>query len=132
MTAHPITEARERSRSPVPTSDVGWCLREVRECFGVAQLAPSATQAWEWAKAKHHVTNPDKVPRRVPVFWTGGSHGAGHIAIGIGDGMCWSTDIRRDGWFDRVAIAEVARKWPKLKLVGWSEDLNGVTVWGPS
>lgn len=132
MTTHPITEARLRSRSPFPTSEPGWCLREVRECFGVHQLAPTAAAAWGMSKHQHKTADANRIPRRVPVFWTGGSDGAGHIAIGLGDGMCWSTDIRRPGWFDRVPILEVARKWPQLKLVGWTEDLNGVTVWGPA
>lgn len=127
--AHPIKVARDRSMSPTPTSSPGMCLREVRECFGVGPGAEDAAEAWASAQKKHRTTSPGKFPRAVPVFWTGGSHGHGHIALASGyDGMCWSTDIRRPGWFDHVPIEEIHNKWG-LTLVGWSEDLNGVQVY---
>jgi hypothetical protein len=68
-----------------------------------------------------------KVPRGYPVFWSGGSAGHGHIAIAAGDGACWSTDIRRPGYFDRVPIDEIRTAWG-LTLLGWTTDLNGEPV----
>jgi hypothetical protein len=128
---HPIRTARTRSRSNTPTSAPGFCLREVRECYGVAAGAMDAADAWAEAEHKHHETDAATFPRGVPIFWTGGSHGHGHIAIATGyDGMCWSTDIRRPGYFDHVPIEEIADKWG-LVLVGWTEDLNGVRVYTP-
>ena len=62
-----------------------------------------------------------------PVFWEGGSASHGHIAISAGNGFCWSTDIRRTGFMDRVPIDEIHAKWG-LTLLGWTEDINGVTV----
>lgn len=131
-----IRTARARSKSPTPTSTVGYCLREVRECYGVGPKAGDATEAWHQARFFH--TKPKNmseaefiatIPRGVPVFWTGGSSGHGHIAIATGfGGRCWSTDIRRPGYFDRVPIQEITDKWG-LKLAGWTEDLNGVRVW---
>lgn len=115
----------------MPTSEAGMCLREVRECFGVGPTSPptdDAAEAWQRAKRKHLETSPGDIPRGVPVFWTGGSSGHGHIAISTGDGRCWSTDIERPGYFDRVPISLIGTRWG-LQLVGWSEDLNGVTVW---
>lgn len=126
---HPIRIARDRSRSATPTSAPGYCLREVRECYGVGPQALDAAGAWSAAKHKHHETNPDRIPRGAPVFWTGGANGHGHVAIATGyDGMCWSTDIRRPGWFDHVPIEEIQDKWG-LTLVGWTEDLNGERVY---
>lgn len=125
---HPLREARQRSRSDHPTSAVGFCLREVRECFGVGPKALDAAQAWRDAKHQHPETNPARIPRGAPVFWTGGSGGHGHVAIATGSGECWSTDLKRPGYFDKVRIDAVASAWG-LTLVGWTEDLNGVRVW---
>lgn len=129
VNAHPVKVARLRSRSATPTSPPGMCLRETRECFGVGPRYDDAAEAWAEAKFKHRLKMPDRFPRAVPVFWTGGSHGHGHVALTTGfDGMCWSMDIRRPGWFDCVPIEEIHDKWG-LTLVGWSEDLNGVVVY---
>lgn len=129
VNAHPIHEARRRARSDHPTSDAGMCLREVRECFGVGPAADDAAEAWRDAQHKHPETDPRKIPRGVPVFWTGGSHGHGHIAISTGfAGRCFSTDILRAGYFDQVPIDLIHEKWG-LTLAGWTEDLNGVRVY---
>lgn len=131
VNAHPVREARRRSHSPIPTSEPGMCLREVRECFGVGPRAEDAAEAWQQAQHKHQQTDPRKIPRGVPVFWTGGTAGHGHVAIATGfAGNCLSTDIRRPGYFDKVPIEEIHDKWG-LKLVGWTEDLNGVRVYTP-
>lgn len=123
-----IRTARARSKSPRPTSEPGYCLREVRECYGVPAAALDATQAWDQAKRRHPQTDPRKIPRGVPVFWLGGSGGHGHVAISTGWGRCWSTDILRAGFFDRVPIDAICDRWG-LTLVGWTEDLNGVRVY---
>lgn len=106
----------------------GLCLQKVRGCYLVAAKYPDAASAWENAGIRHKDRNPLDIPRGVPVFWTGGSAGHGHIAISTGDGYCWSTDIERPGFFDHVRIADIERRWG-LPLVGWTEDLNGVRVW---
>lgn len=128
MATPAIETARTRSESRTPTSEAGMCLREVRECFGVGPGASDAIGAWNAAEHKHHETDPHKIPRGVPVFWAGGSAGHGHIAISTGFAKCWSTDIRRSGFFDRVPITEIHEKWG-LTLLGWTEDLNGVRVY---
>lgn len=125
-----VKAARLKSKSAHPTDGEGMCLQQVRECFGVAGGTPDAITAWEQAKHKHPETDVTKIPRNVPVFWSGGSHGHGHIAIATGDARCWSTDIMRAGYFDRVSLAEIHAKWG-LTLLGWTEDLNGVRVWSP-
>lgn len=129
MTNIAIREARRRSRSTTPTSAPGFCKREVRECFRImVSRSADAAQAWRNARFKHPETNPADIPRGVPVFWLGGSEGHGHVAIATGQGGMWSTDILRPGWFDRTGLRLVGRKWG-LRLVGWSEDLDGVRVW---
>ena len=125
-----IRTARARSRSPRATSEAGYCLREVRECYAVGPAALDAQEAWDSARFKHPETDPRKIPRGVPVFWAGGSEGHGHIAISTGWSRVWSTDILRSGFFDRVKTTLVGEKWG-LWLLGWTEDLNGVRVYTP-
>lgn len=108
----------------------GWCLVFVHDAFGVPARYPSAAAAWINAAHKHPETDPHKIPRGVPVFWAGGSHGYGHVAVSRGDGTCWTTDLIRDGQVDVAPIELVRERWG-LTLVGWTEDLNGVTVWTP-
>jgi hypothetical protein len=129
-TSTAIPEARRRSRSPVPTSAPGFCKREVRECYRVSvSRSADAAEAWRNAKRKHPETDPGEIPRGVPVFWLGGSDGHGHVSIATGKGGHWTTDLIRPGWFDRTGIARVSRTWSSLRLVGWTEDLDGVVVW---
>lgn len=122
-----LAEARKQSESGA----AGWhdlCLKFVRTCFGVNAQQPTAYAAWTANLKPRDLThgwyNP---PAGVPVFWQGGSSGAGHIAISDGKGNCWSSDIRRTGKVDLVPITEIHAKWG-LKFLGWSEVLNGVRI----
>ena len=130
MTHVAIKEARRRSRSPVPTSAPGFCKREVRECYRIAvSRSADAAEAWQQARHRHPEVDPASIPRGVPVFWLGGSDGHGHVSISTGEGGHWTTDLIRPGWFDRTGIARVSRVWTNLRLVGWTEDLDGERVW---
>lgn len=129
-----VAAARDQSRvgglpgdPHAPTPGTGWCLMMVRLCYGIGPGAATAAQAWVQARERHATTSASRIPRGYPVFWLGGSTGAGHVAVSAGDGFCWSTDIKRPGRFDRVPIAQVHDQWG-LQLVGWAEDLNGTTV----
>lgn len=128
-----VRAARAQSRSGGfpgiggPNPGAGWCLKMVRLCYGIAAVAEDATAAWVMAKRKHRTTDPESIPRGYPVFWLGGSSGHGHVAISAGNGMCWSTDIKRSGFFDLVSIASIHDAWG-LTLVGWTGDLNGAEV----
>jgi hypothetical protein len=118
-----IVAAREQSAHG-PQHAVGMCLSMVVDCFGVQHGVPDAISSWNMSKSKHHESNPDRIPRGVPVFWAGGSAGHGHVAISAGNGMCWSTDIKRNGFFDVVPIEQIHNQWG-LTLLGWTSDLNG-------
>jgi len=110
-----------------PVYGSGQCLMRVRLAYGVTTTIPNAAASWAASTHKHPTTDPASIPRGVPIYWTGGSHGYGHVAIATGDGNCWSTDIRRTGYFDLVPITEIHAKWG-LTLVGWTDDVNGVVV----
>jgi hypothetical protein len=134
MSRKAIDNAREQSQHG-PKSGVGICLVMVRTCYGIAAIGDvdgdgdaDAFDAWVRAKFKHPETNPARIPAGVPVFWQGGSANHGHGAIATGfNGNCWSTDIKRKGFFDRVPIKRIHDDWG-LRLLGWAEDLNGVRV----
>lgn len=113
----------------------GRCLEAVRTAFVLAANGhePTAQAAWirEGGAAgvnTHTATWP--APANVPVFWSGGSAGDGHIAISDGHGNVLSTDVKRVGLFDLVPIGWVAEHWG-LRLEGWSEVLEGVRVHDP-
>jgi hypothetical protein len=107
--------------------EVGKCLVFVRTAFGVSAGFPSAADAWRGAKLKHPVESGMQVPRGAPVFWTGGSHGFGHIAIGTGNGRCWSSDAGGPGRTAKVSIDELTDRF-NISFQGWAEDINGVHV----
>ena len=123
-----VQAAREQSREgglpgiggPNPGAD--WCLKMVRMCYGIGPKYLRAIDAWNGARRKHRTSNAFEIPRGYPVYWA-----PNHIAIAAGKGMCWSTDIKRDGFFDLVPIAKIHEEWG-LTLLGWSEDLNGEIV----
>jgi uncharacterized protein YgiM (DUF1202 family) len=102
------------------------CLMFTRKCFGVAAREPNAKRAWETAKRRHATTNAAAIPAGVPVFWRTGTVNW-HIAISIGGGYCYSTDIPR-GKVGRIGITDLSRRWGAT-LLGWTEDLNGVTIY---
>ena len=120
--------ANVKQESLHPTLEgTGFCLRDVRKQYGIDAGSPTAIAAWNAAGNKNTHTWYD-APAGVPVFWSGGSTGAGHIAIADGLGNVWSTDIRREGKFDLVPLAEIHNKWG-LKYLGWTNTLNGVLVY---
>lgn len=127
--AQAISAAAKQSQSG-PRSSVGMCLKMVRTCYDVGAKSLDAAGAWTAAEHKHKTSKATDIPAGAPVFWTGGSEHHGHIAISTGAGWCWSTDIKRPGYFDHVPIDQIRDDWG-LTLVGWTNDLNGVTVYTP-
>lgn len=119
------TQAAAREVQSASRDWQGWCLKFVRIMLGVAASYNSAIDAWSGAKKKHPSGTP---PKGVPVFWAIGKFG--HVALSDGNGWCYSTDIRRRGKVDRVPISEIHARWGATYL-GWTEDLNGVTVYNP-
>lgn len=113
----------------VDFNEVGHCLQWCRERAGIDALYLTAAQAGLHAD-RLHVGDRD-VPRGAFAFWTGGSDGAGHIVIGLGNGQLRSTDAGGPGrvatvpgveWFDQ--------HWTSLSYLGWADNVNGITVPG--
>lgn len=121
-----VKYARTITRYPV-----GYCLKYVRTCFGIASKYPSAINAWNNAKHRHGPTSA--IPYGVPVFFKGGKYG--HVALSLGKNaqgvdMCRSTDYPRAGVVGEVPIRTLAANW-NYPYIGWTEDLNGVRVYTP-
>lgn len=104
----------------------GWCLSTVQSAFDASHLYPNAASAWHSQTGKHH---GDKPPRGGVVYWTGGSHGYGHIAIALGDDMILSTDLPNWGSIGRVHLHTPRTSWG-LHYVGWTDHMNGVPIQG--
>lgn len=107
---------------------VGYCLRTIRSLYGVPARDPDATTAWEQTTQKHHETDPEAIPWGVPVWWT--NAGFGHVALSLGRGRCLTTDYVKTGHLGVAPISALG-PWCRGRLVGWSEDINGVDVWNP-
>lgn len=107
---------------------VGYCLKTIRSLFLVMPLYPDAETGWEQAVYRHKTSDPDEIPWGVPVWWTNGRYG--HIAFSLGKGRCLTTDYVKTGYLG-VARIEPLAAWCGGRLVGWSEDINGVIVWRP-
>lgn len=103
------------------------CLAFTRSCFGVAAREPNAKRAWETARKQHKTTDAASIPAGVPVFWRTKTANW-HIAISIGGGYCYSSDIGGRGKIGKIGIAALSRAWGAT-LLGWSEDLNGIRVY---
>ena len=127
--AHPFDYAQAQHEHPTRNWR-GYCLIFVRSAFGVGPKFSTAAKAWFGAQHKHAASEGRGIPRGVPVFWTGGSHGYGHVALSRGDGTCWTTDFVRSGKVDVAHIDQITSGW-NLRLAGWSEDINGVRVYTP-
>ncbi len=105
------------------------CLMFVRSCFGVPAREPNAKRAWETARKQHKTTDADSIPAGVPVFWKTRTANW-HIALSVGGGYCYSSDVGGRGKIGKIGIDALSRAWGAT-LLGWSEDVNGVTVYTP-
>jgi hypothetical protein len=115
-----IDFAEERVGEQMPAA--GYCLQFTRENFAVPALYGSAIDAWNATRYPH----PDDrtPPWAVPVyFWSDNPYR--HVAFHCKDGRVistWNADIRA---YSSISAME-QHFGPYL---GWSEDLNGVTVY---
>lgn len=102
----------------------GMCLKFVRTCYKVGPKY--ATAAIAWSKTRYRHTSVP--PKGVPVWWTGGSRGFGHVAVSDGNGYVISTDTGGKGRVGRTSIKHITNTWGQTYR-GWTEDINGVRVY---
>jgi hypothetical protein len=97
------------------------CLQQVREWWGVPSKYPSAISAWRNARYKYSGVPP----KGAPVFYSGGQYG--HVAFSLGNGYVRSTDAAGTGRVGTVPLNWFKANWGYTYL-GWTRDLNGVTL----
>lgn len=105
---------------------LGQCLHTCRTAWGLSGGEPDAATQWAHTDKAHRHSGP--APLGAPVFWTGGTHGYGHVALSDGRGNVWSTDLPIPERVGLVPVGEVARAWPGHVLVGWASSLEGQTL----
>jgi hypothetical protein len=118
-------ETTARNAEQTTTNDAGMCLQWSRQRAAIASKYGDAATAWRNTNSPHPGDrNP---PRGAMAYWTGGSHGYGHIAPSVGGGDVRSTDAGGKG---RVATVDVG--WPEgawgLTYAGWAWDVNETTI----
>jgi len=121
-----------------PPFGKGECMLRTRLLYDAPAIgdydkdgSADAEDGWKFAKFKHPFDgNYDAVPRGVPFWWGAGSRDNGHVAPATGNAACWSTDIKRTGFYDFVMLSAIHEKWGLIPL-GWTEDIDGVRVWTP-
>lgn len=107
------------------------CLKFVRSAWGAAGMGGTAAQSWArtGAQFKHSDSQP---PIGAPVWFTGGSSGAGHVAIVTGyrngEPIVATTDYPKLGSIGEVPLSELQSAWSNLHYVGWSTQINNKQI----
>lgn len=124
--ADAINYAESRVGTYMP--DSGLCLQFVRTCFDVGSYYASAIDAWNGSATKHPGDrNP---PPAVPLFFSTPSQ-YDHVTFCCSASEIVTTfndQIRR---YTGNAISGIERDFNATYL-GWTEDINRVTVWTPT
>lgn len=108
-----------------PSFTPGMCKARTRTAYGVpSDGSKSAAEAW--SRTKHRI-GPGPV-RGALRWYLGGADGNGHVTIDDGKGGEWSVDITRPGYWDHVEVGTITARWPSLRFVGLSLDIDGVQV----
>lgn len=101
---------------------LGECLHTCRTAWKLSGGENTAADQWNDTPPEHRHSGP--APFGAPVFWTGGSSGAGHVAISDGQGSVWSTDLPTEKRVGHVTVATVVKEWPNHTLVGWTNYME--------
>lgn len=106
-----------------PRFPVGMCKQQTRLAYDVpSDGSQDATEAFG---RTHYRINGVWVPGAF-AWWTGGSHGHGHVAVlAFHYGLVWSVDVKRPGYWDRVPFEQIHRWAPSLVFRGLSLDIDG-------
>ena len=121
--ANSPAKAIEKAKS-ISKGYKGLCLQFVRVCYGISAKYPSAASAWSNAKKKHHTSKLGDVPIGAPVFFSAATP-YGHVAIYLGGGK-FRTNYSAKGTVITANLDHAVFRG--LRMLGWTEDLNGVTI----
>lgn len=114
------------------------CASLTRNAYGISADAwgdtpRTAGNAFHLVASKY-IHTYYTAPAGVPVFWTGGASGAGHVAIADGKGNVYSNDFGPKGYIGDgrvrlIPVGAVSAHDANLKFQGWSEIFLGVRVY---
>jgi len=117
--ANALYYARKRTRFRA-----GWCDHVVALENGLAYSGYVTAAAHFHAVPTKYRHGTGTAPAGALCFWTGGSHGAGHVALSVGRGYCASTDIVATGYVNIVPISLIHSRWGQT-YVGWTDAYYG-------
>lgn len=101
-------------------NDPGMCDRWVAAYYGYGSSG-YATAIAHWNAITPENKHPGDVnaPAGALVFWSGGSSGAGHVALSLGGGKIISTDYPRSGITSQTTIDAISSGWGE-HYQGWA------------
>lgn len=109
----------------------GWCLKYVRQTFGLAGVYPSATAGWAASNTKHRDQNfPSGV--WLPLWFFMADEPLGHVVLRAPDGTVYSTTDLSTKPRHHPNLADLMRIYAgaglALTYLGWTEDIENVAV----
>lgn len=99
---------------------VGMCDRFVAQMFGFSSSGYNrAIDNWNAVPVSSRHLGDTNAPAGSLMFWSGGSAGAGHVAISDGNGGVYSTDQPSPGRVSNVPASAITDGWHETYL-GWT------------
>lgn len=104
----------------------GYCLQFTREAYNIPSKYESAIDAWNAAKHKHPTSSTSGIPSGVPIFLDKASSEYGHVAVYAGGGKMVTTHESTNK-IGEDSVSQWVNEYG-YTILGWSDDLNGVTI----
>lgn len=106
----------------------GLCLKFSRLAYPAGSKYSHARLAWQRAEHRHATSSTAQMPVGVPIFLDKPGSTYGHVAVYVGGGKMVTTRASTN----RIHLDSVAlwKSWG-WRVLGWSEDINGVRVYAP-
>lgn len=102
---------------------VGMCDKWVAQYYGFSSSGyATAITHWNSISASQKHPGDTNAPAGALVFWSGGSSGAGHVALSLGNGKIVSTDYPRSGITSTTTIDAISNGWGE-HYMGWSQPV---------
>jgi hypothetical protein len=116
-----LTPAQALAKAQATTSwAVGMCDNFVANMFGFTSSGYNrAIDNWNAVPVADRHLGDTNAPAGALEFWSGGSTGAGHVAISTGDGNIISTDQPSAGRVSEVPASTISNNWHETYL-GWT------------
>lgn len=103
----------------------GLCLQFTREAYAIPSKYGDAAEAWDHAQHKHKTSSTSGIPYGVPIWFDSPESSHGHVAVYVGDGRMITTHASTNTIGNDAVSQWIG--WG-YRLLGWSDDINGVTI----